>query len=100
MAAHPIHVFAKWKAKDGYLATVLTLLKEVRSKTVRENGNLFYKIHQGQEDVNTLILFEGYASREAQQDHMNADHFKKLVIEQIVPLLEEREVTLTIPLED
>ncbi|PSL23348.1 putative quinol monooxygenase [Chitinophaga ginsengisoli] len=100
MATTPIHVFARWKVKEGYLETVLRLLKEVHSKTVLEEGNLFYKIHRSKADANTLILFEGYVSESAQQAHVNADHFKKGVVEQIVPLLEEREVMLAIPLED
>jgi quinol monooxygenase YgiN len=99
MSTTPIHVFARWKVKEGNMQTVLKLLKEVRSKTIQEKGNLFYKIHQSQADANTLVLFEGYAEAAAQKEHMNADHFKKLVVEQIVPLLEEREVILTTPIE-
>lgn len=95
----PIHVFARWKVKDGYMQTVSKLLKEVGEKTIQEKGNLFYKIHQSLADANTLILFEGYADSIAQKEHMNSDHFKKLVVEQIAPLLEEREVTLTTPIE-
>jgi quinol monooxygenase YgiN len=100
MATTPIHVFARWKVKEGNMQTVLKLLHEVRSKTAREKGNLFYWIHQSQADANTLILFEGYVDEVAQKAHVNADHYKKLVVEQIVPLLEEREVTLTTPIVD
>ncbi|NII26409.1 antibiotic biosynthesis monooxygenase [Pseudoflavitalea sp. X16] len=100
MTTTPVHVFARWKVKEGNRQTVLKLLQEVRSKTIREKGNLFYKIHQSQADANTLILFEGYADAVAQQAHTNADHFKRVVVEQIVPLLEEREVTLTTPIGD
>lgn len=99
METIPIHVVARWKVKDGNKPAVLNLLKELRSKSLQEEGNLFYSIHQSRADANTLILFEGYADEEAQQAHINTDHFKKLVIEQIVPLLEEREVTLTTPIE-
>lgn len=97
MVTTPIHVFARWKVKEGNMSTVLELLKVVRSGTLREEGNLFYKIHQSQADTNTLILFEGYSDEAAQQAHMQTDHFQ-MAVEQIVPLLEEREVTLTIPI--
>ena len=100
MATTPIHVFARWKVKEGHLRTVLGLLKDVHSKTVLEEGNFFHKVHQSKANANTLLLFEGYASESAQQAHVNADHFKKGIVEQIVPLLEEREVILAIPLED
>ena len=99
METTPILVFARWKVKAGQKQAVLQLLEEVRAKTIREKGNLFYKIHQSQADANTLILFEGYADAAAQQAHVHADHFKKVVVEQIVPLLEEREVTLATPIE-
>lgn len=99
MATTPIHVFARWKVKEGNMPIVLELLKVVGPRTREEKGNLFYQIHQSQADANTLILYEGYADEAAQKEHMNTDHFKKLVVEQIVPLLEEREVTLTIPIE-
>lgn len=96
MVTTPIHVFARWKVKEGNMATVLELLKAVRSGTLQEQGNLFYKIHQSRADANTLILFEGYSDEVAQQAHMNTGHFQ-IVVQQIVPLLEEREVTLTTP---
>ena len=99
MATTPIHVFARWKVKEGNRQTVLKLLKEVSSETTREKGNLFYTIHQSQADANTLILFEGYVDEVAQKEHMNAEHFKRVLVEQIVPLLEEREVILTTSIE-
>lgn len=100
MTTTPVHVFARWKVKEGDLETVLGLLKEVRSLTVLEQGNLFYKIHQSREDANTLILFEGYTDDTAQKAHVESAHFLKFVVGQIVPLLEMREVTLTTPLGD
>jgi quinol monooxygenase YgiN len=99
MVTAPIHVFARWKIKEGNKQTVLQLLKDLGAKTVSEKGNLFYKVHQSREDANTLILFEGYANEAAQKEHMNSAHFVKLAVEQIIPLLEEREVTLTTPIE-
>lgn len=70
------------------------MMKEVAEQSSREDGNLFYKLHQSQSDRNTLILFEGYKDSEAVEIHRNSEYFKKLVLEQIVPLLESREVIL------
>src|SRR5262245_33066791 len=78
--AIPIHVFARWKVKDGNIQAVLKLLKEVRSKTEEEKGNLFYKINQSQTDANTLMLFEGYVDDVAQREHVNADYYKEVVV--------------------
>lgn len=98
MTTAPIHVFVRWKVKEGNVQAVLTLLKEVGSKTVQEKGNLFYQVHQSVTNANTLILFEGYTDETSQKAHRNTDHYKKLVIEKINPLLEEREVFLTNPI--
>ncbi|MCF6405212.1 antibiotic biosynthesis monooxygenase [Chitinophaga filiformis] len=99
METNPVHVFARWKVKEGNFEAVLALLKEARSMSLKEEGNLFYEIHQSKADANTLILFEGYANEAAQQAHVQSAHFMRVVAGQIVPLLEEREVTLTIPIE-
>ncbi|MDJ1491776.1 putative quinol monooxygenase [Cytophagaceae bacterium DM2B3-1] len=90
-----IYVFAKWKVKEGQLETVLSLLPDAVKKSTEEEGNLFYKIHQSNSDPNTLVLFEGYKDEAALNEHRNSTHFQTLVVGQIVPLLEEREVTLT-----
>ena len=99
MTPTPIYTFAKWKINAGNLETVMTMLKELHAKSTGEKGNLFYNIHQSVADPNTLILMEGYVSEEAQKAHVSSDHFKKLAVEGIVPLLEARDVTLVTPLE-
>src|ERR1700754_2936373 len=90
-----ITVFAKWRVKEGQLDAVLNLLTEVVKKSTGEEGNLFYKVHQSNSDVNTLILFEGYKDEAALAAHRDSEHFQTVVVGKIVPLLEEREVILT-----
>ncbi|WP_264537494.1 putative quinol monooxygenase [Flavobacterium sp. N1736] len=95
---NPIHVFATWKVKEGQIENVLNLLKTVHDESIKETGNLFYKIHQSNSDENTLILFEGYTNEAAIADHRNSPHFQDIVLQKIVPLLENREIVLTTPL--
>lgn len=92
MDQKPIYIFAKWQVKQGLLDKVLRLLTEVATQTIAEKGNLFYKIHQGNADAHTLILFEAYVDDSALEAHRNSDYFQNLVIGQIVPALESREV--------
>ncbi|ASK29463.1 antibiotic biosynthesis monooxygenase [Chryseobacterium sp. T16E-39] len=94
MSQKEVYVYAKWKVKEGNLPTVLNIMKEVAQKSSQEEGNLFYKLHQSQPDENLLILFEGYINEDAVEIHRNSEYFKKLVLEQIVPLLDSREVIL------
>jgi quinol monooxygenase YgiN len=89
-----VYTFAKWRVKEGQLATVLNLLSEVSKKSIEEKGNLFYKIHQSNSDANTLILFEGYTNELAVEEHRNSEYFQNIVIGQIIPILENREVIL------
>lgn len=89
-----IHVFAKWQVKEGQLNAVLELMKEVAGKSREEAGNLFYKIHQSMQDANTLLLYEGYVNEAAVEVHRNSAYFQQLVVGQIVPMLENREVVV------
>jgi quinol monooxygenase YgiN len=100
MVPPPVHVFARWKVKEGNMQQLLPLLAALREETRAEKGNLFYKIYKDNTDANTLLLAEGYTSAAAQQAHVDSDHFKKLAIGGIVPLLREREVFITTQLEE
>jgi (4S)-4-hydroxy-5-phosphonooxypentane-2,3-dione isomerase len=93
-----IHVFAKWQVKEGQTAQVLALLKDAAEASRKEEGNLFYDVHQSINDPRTIILFEGYTDEAALNEHRNSPHFQTVVIGQIVPRLESREVILTTPL--
>lgn len=94
MDKKPVYVFAKWNVKPGRLDAVLGLMAEVAGKSREEKGNLFYKIHQNSADPNMLILFEGYVDDAAVDEHRNSAYFRELVLGQIVPELESREVIL------
>ncbi|MBS1665392.1 MAG: antibiotic biosynthesis monooxygenase [Bacteroidetes bacterium] len=95
----PIHVFAKWTIIPGHLENVLMMLKELQAKTREEMGNLFFDIHQDNADPHTLVLFEGYKDASAQALHINSAHYISVVVEKIRPLLLERAVILTTPIE-
>ena len=94
----PIHVFAKWQVRPGQLDAVLGLLPQVVRDSTAEEGNLFYEVHQSNTDGNTLVLFEGYRDDAALAAHRNSGYFQTIVVGQIVPLLEARDVVLTRPL--
>ena len=95
MKQQSIYTFATWQVKKEYLQNVLMLLPELVQRSMGEEGNLLYKIYQSHSDTNTLILVEGYKDEAALDKHRVSDHFKNLVINQIVPLLEKREILIT-----
>jgi (4S)-4-hydroxy-5-phosphonooxypentane-2,3-dione isomerase len=90
-----IYVFAKWRVKEGELEKVLSLLADVTKESVKEEGNLVYTAHQSTTDANLILLYEGYRDEQAVEVHRGSEHFQKLVVGGIVPLLAEREVVLT-----
>jgi len=96
---NPVHVFATWKVKEGQVENVLNILKTVHDESIKENGNLFYKVHQSNSDINTILLFEGYTNEAAVAEHRNSAYFQDLVLGKIVLLLENREIILATPLE-
>src|SRR5215469_6217526 len=99
MGVTPILVFAKWKVRPGQMETVLLILKELKVKSIQEKGNLFYQVHQDSSEPNTLILFEGYSDESALALHRNAEYYIQAVVENMRPLLANREVILTTPVE-
>jgi (4S)-4-hydroxy-5-phosphonooxypentane-2,3-dione isomerase len=94
MEQKPITVFAKWQIRDGELDKVLNLFAELVNKTRQEEGNLFYTIHQSNTDPNTFMLYEAYKDEAAVAAHRASDHFKAIALEQIIPVLQNREVIL------
>ena len=95
MKQQPVYTFAKWQVQEEHLQEVLSILPQLVKSSTNEEGNLFYKIHQSLSDTHTLILFEGYKDEAALDEHRGSEHFKNLVIKQIVPMLEKREVVIT-----
>jgi autoinducer 2-degrading protein len=95
MNQQAIYVFAKWRVQEGHLKNVLSLLADVTKESVKEEGNLLYQAHQSTADANVILLYEGYVNEAAVETHRGSDHFQKLVVGEIVPLLVEREVVLT-----
>lgn len=96
---NPIHVFATWRVKPVHPDTVLALLPEAARASTAEEGNLFYRVHQAKADPTILVLFEGYRDEIALAAHRNSTHYRTIIVEQILPLLNGRDVVLMTPLE-
>jgi (4S)-4-hydroxy-5-phosphonooxypentane-2,3-dione isomerase len=90
-----IQVFAKWQVKTGHIATVLELLPELAARSSAEEGNIYYRVYQDRSAPDTLVLAEAYRDEEAITVHRESAHYQDIVVGQIVPLLEDRQVNLT-----
>ena len=94
-----MQVIARYTLASGNEDEVLALLPQLAEASRAEPGNVAFEIHRSVEDPREVILLERYASREAFAAHRETAHFKRLVLETIVPLLERRVVEVYEPVE-
>lgn len=87
-------LIVKWKIKNSETADILNLFSELADKTRNEKGNISYHIYQSADNVNEFFLHERYVDADALEIHKNSEHYQQIVLAQIIPHLEIREVTL------
>jgi autoinducer 2-degrading protein len=87
-------LIVKWKIKETETPGILTLLEELVEKTRNETGNISYNIYQSVEHANEIFLHERYVDGDAVETHKSSEHYQQIVLGQIIPHLEIREVNL------
>ena len=87
-------VIAKHTMKKGEEDAVLSVLPRLIEAARTEPGNLSFVAYRQLDDERTYVLLERYKSREAFAAHQQTTHFKELVLEQIVPRLDDRVLEL------
>ncbi|MFY9599664.1 MAG: putative quinol monooxygenase [Pseudolabrys sp.] len=85
-------IVARWRPRDGQIEKIETILRALTKEIRREPGNLQFIVNRSHDDPNEFLLYEQYVSEQAFLDHRQTPHFKTLVLEQAVPLLERREI--------
>lgn len=85
-------LIVKWKIKETEVSNVLKLLPELAQKSKSEKGNLTYEIFQSETEPTAFVLHECYKNEDALEFHKNSDHYQSIVVKQIIPLLEVREL--------
>ena len=84
-------VAAQWRAKDGEEERVADLLARNASLSRQEPGCLMFVGHRSVEDPRNFFLYEQYVDEAAFQAHTETEHFKNIVLGDVVPRLESRE---------
>ena len=82
---------ARWRARAGEAGKIESILRELAAAVRQEPGNLQFTVHRSHDHPDDLLLYEIYASADAFAAHQQTAHFKKLVLERAVPLLEVRD---------
>lgn len=81
-----------YTVRPGHEEAFLPLLREFVEAVRGEPGNLSFDAYQSLEDERTYVLLGRYASQEAVLEHRASGHFRRLVLEQIAPLLDVRQI--------
>ncbi|HEY6753489.1 MAG TPA: putative quinol monooxygenase [Pseudolabrys sp.] len=85
-------IVARWRPREGQIEKIEEILRELAKEIRREPGNLQFIVNRSRDDPNEFLLYEQYVSEQAFLDHRQMPHFKTLVLERAVPLLERREI--------
>jgi quinol monooxygenase YgiN len=81
---------ATWVARGGEEERVLAVLEQLAPASRAEPGCLYYQPCRDRDDLGRFLIFEIYADEEAVQAHGESEHFRRLVLDEAVPLLESR----------
>lgn len=86
-------VIAHWQPGADDRTVITTALRELVSASREEAGCLGYHAYHG--DGGEIVLVERYADHDALAAHRTSDHFQRLALGTIVPLLTARDVLVT-----
>jgi quinol monooxygenase YgiN len=87
-----LQVIARHTMRPGTEAEVLPLVAELVTAARTEPGNLAFDAYRSVDEPRSYVLLERYVSRDAFADHRATAHFKDIVLDRLVPLLESRTV--------
>jgi (4S)-4-hydroxy-5-phosphonooxypentane-2,3-dione isomerase len=85
-------IVARWRPRDGEIEKIEAILRKLTKEIRQEPGNVAFIVNRSLDDPKEFLLYEQYVSEQAFLEHRQMPHFKTLVLEQAVPLLERREI--------
>jgi quinol monooxygenase YgiN len=85
-----LQVIAHHTMKAGCEDEVLAVLPRLLEASRAEPGVHAFDAYRKLDDPRTYVLLERYTSRDAFAEHRASEHFKELVLGQIVPRLDAR----------
>jgi quinol monooxygenase YgiN len=94
---HMVIVVARYAVGDGRESKVARLLRMNAEASRTEPGCLEFSVYQAIDDPQAFLLYERYTSEEAFQAHRRTPHFRDIIEQQVVPLLDERAWTRVLP---
>jgi quinol monooxygenase YgiN len=74
------------------------LLRELREASRKEEGVIAFDVARSQERPNVFALWEEYRDRAALEAHTASEHFKRLVLNGVRPLAQQRDGETVFPI--
>ena len=82
-------------SKDADKAELL--FRELRDASVKEPGVIQFEVGRSRDDPNVFALWEVYRDKNAVDAHGASEHFKRLVVDGIRPLAQQRNAVTVVP---
>lgn len=79
-----------WTAKPGNEDRVREILEQLGEASRREPGVMTYTTHVDPENPREFFIYEKYHDASGLEAHQETSHFKEMVLQQAIPLLENR----------
>jgi len=74
------------------------MLRELRDASVREDGVIRFEVGRSSEKPHVFALWEVYRDQDAVNAHRSTEHFKRLVINGVRALAQQRNVEIVVPI--
>ena len=75
-----------------------TMLRELRDASRKEDGVIVFEVARSKDRPNVFALWEEYRDRGALDAHTATEHFKRLVINGVRPLAQQRIAETVFPI--
>lgn len=74
------------------------ILRELRDASRKEEGVIAFDVARSQDRPNVFALWEEYRDRAALDVHRATDHYKRLVLNGVRPLAQQRNAEIVFPI--
>ncbi len=79
-----------WTAKAGNEERVMDILRELGAASRAEPGVITYTTHVNPDNSREFFIYEKYHDEDGLTAHQATEHFQRLVLQEAIPLLEDR----------
>ncbi|MEC5404202.1 putative quinol monooxygenase [Paraburkholderia sp. MPAMCS5] len=93
MANAYLQVIAHYFAKPGTGDALVKALTKLAAATRAEPKNLYYEFFRSPLEPDHFVILEQYSDAGGLAEHRDTEHFQRLGLGVIIPLLERREVS-------